>query len=82
MKNLVISQKIEEKLANKHHVRTGEFGAVLKTGKQVFLRMIEKITELTLQRNGFYLIQSGKTIENSFCLQKWKGFFEDSLSSE
>ena len=24
MKNLVISQKIEEKLANKHHVRTSE----------------------------------------------------------
>ncbi len=34
-----------------------KFVSVLKTGKQVFLRMIEKITELTLQRNGFYLIQ-------------------------
>ena len=58
MKNLVISQKIEEKLANKHHVtELAKFVSVLKTGKQVFLRMIEKITELTLQRNGFYLIQ-------------------------
>ena len=34
-----------------------KFVSVLKTGKQVFLRMIEKITELILQRNGFYLIQ-------------------------